>query len=272
MHVLLCYTVLLSLVMQVLAKAGAETSKVLAISSHPHDETCFTQGLLIEGNTLYESCGRYGKSSLRTVDLTTGTVIKQTRVTNKYFAEGIVMHENRVYMLTWKNKVMLIFDASSLSLIGNITYATHNGEGWGLTTDGTHMIASDGSNRITYFAFPTLLQKELTKVRHIDIKDPITAKPIFQINELEYVNGFIYANLWYKDVILQIDSTTGAVVHTFDLSALYPHSSRKPSSDCLNGIAYNKADNAFLVTGKLWPKYYHVNLSIPTMHGSSVEL
>ena len=267
------------------ATSPKSNNKIIPIRSFKHDDSCFTQGLEIHGDILYESCGLNGKSSIRMVNLQTGEVIRQTKLERKYFAEGITVHGGRIYMLTWKNKIMLVFDAHTLMLLGTLPYTTFNGQGWGLTSDGQHLIASDGSDRLTFFAIPT--SKELNSignkskgnyvgdksaennkqaaalviVKELVIKHPITKEPITQINELEYVDGFIYANLWYQDEILQINSSTGEVTHRFDMSQLYPKSTRRPNADCLNGIAYNKVDETFLLTGKLWHKYYYVNFS-----------
>mmetsp|Transcript_15854 Transcript_15854/g.26502 ORF Transcript_15854/g.26502 Transcript_15854/m.26502 type:complete len:272 (+) Transcript_15854:2-817(+) len=234
--------------------------KILPIRRYPHDEKCFTQGLVIVGDSLYESCGLYGKSSIRKVDLNTGKVIVQRKLERRFFAEGITAYEGQIYMLTWKNRAMLIFDAKTLEFVGLKNYKTFSGEGWGLTTDGKQLIASDGSDRITTFHLPDKESTTLEKIREIVVRDPVTNRPIKMINELQYANGYIYANVWYKDFILKIDPTNGVVVEILDLKNVYPRSQRKPTADCLNGIAYNETDESFLVTGKLWPHMYLVDM------------
>ena len=250
---------ILIIIVSLFGCATGDSVKIEPIATYKHDSMCFTQGLILQDNVLYESCGLTGKSSLRIVDYQTGQVLKRQRLEAKYFAEGIALLNDRIYMLTWKNKQMLVFDAKTLTPLGDLAYETHTGEGWGLTYDGHHFITSDGSNRLTFFQPPSLDAKQLVKVKHIEVMHPTTNKPITHINELQYVNGFIYANIWYKDVIIKIDINSGAVVETYDLSALYPHKIRSPHADCLNGIAYNAVDGTFLLTGKKWPKYYSVN-------------
>ena len=235
--------------------------KIAAKSTYRHDEECFTQGLLLQDNILFESCGLHGKSTLRTVNYQTGEVLKRQRLDGKYFAEGIALVADKICMLTWKNKKMLVFDSKTLKQIAEISYQTHTGEGWGLTYDGQYLIASDGSSRLTYFEVPTAETTALIKVKHIDVRSAETSKLVKHINELQYVDGFIYANIWYKDFIIKIDSSTGQVVQTYDLTDLYPHKTRSPRADCLNGIAYNIVENSFLLTGKQWPLYYSVNFS-----------
>ena len=233
---------------------------IRALLSIPHDEACFTQGLVLDGDILYESCGLYGKSSLRIVDPKTGSVIKKKRLHSRYFAEGIVLHDRKIYMLTWKNKALLVFDANSLDLLETKSFSTYNGQGWGFTTDGKHFIASDGSDTLTFFEPLQANQHSLTVVKHVKVTHPNTGKGIVNINELQYVDGFIYANVWFRDEVLRIDPSSGRVLETYDLSHLYPRRQRSPTADVLNGIAYNPAEGSFLVTGKLWPQYYTVRL------------
>eukprot|EP00601_Ochromonadales_sp_CCMP2298_P022358 CAMPEP_0173304020 /NCGR_PEP_ID=MMETSP1143-20121109/19210_1 /TAXON_ID=483371 /ORGANISM="non described non described, Strain CCMP2298" /LENGTH=281 /DNA_ID=CAMNT_0014244789 /DNA_START=144 /DNA_END=985 /DNA_ORIENTATION=- len=229
--------------------------------TYPHDARCFTQGLVLTQNTLYESCGFYGKSSLRIVDLKTGSVIKETKIEAKYFAEGIAVVGGVVYMLTWKERQVLLFDAQSLKQIGSKQFESYSGQGWGLTTDGEKLIASDGSDRITFYQIPVQGDgsSALQKIRTMTVRDPHTKKPVRYLNELEYAGGYIYANVWYKDYILKIDPETGLVLRKLDLSHLYPHP-RSRTADCLNGIAYNRTDGSFILTGKMWPSCYVVRL------------
>lgn len=226
-----------------------------------HDENCFTQGLVIYDNKLYESCGLYGKSTLRIVDLSTGSVVKKVTIDKDIFAEGLAAMNNTLYMISWKNKKLFIYDRKTLDLLDTKYFDSHNGEGWGLTTDNEHLILSDGSEYIIYYEFPSPGdgKEKLVKIREMKVYDPVTMRHLVYINELEYHNGYIFANIWYKDIILQINANSGNVVERYDLSQLYPKSSRSHKADCLNGIAYDPIQKNFLLTGKLWPKYYRVH-------------
>lgn len=198
------------------------------------------------------------------MDPQSGKVLRSTAIHRKYFAEGITVVNDLVYMLTWKEKTLLIFDANTLKMLSTRTYTTYNGEGWGLTHDDTHLIMSDGSNRLTYFLKPSMDEKNgapLKKVKHLRVTDPSRAgKKIELINELELVNGHIYANIWYQDIIIKISALSGHVVSVFDMSSLYPMSNRPKNADCLNGIAYNSTTGRFILTGKWWPMYFEVTL------------
>jgi glutaminyl-peptide cyclotransferase len=291
----LYHIALLGLVLETVLSNEAPFIQVKSLKTTHHDKSCFTQGLFLEKNVLYESCGGHGVSSIQKVDPSSGVVLQRTPLEKKYFAEGIVLKDNRLYMLTWKNKVMLVFDPYSLKMLGLIPYATFSGQGWGFTTDGLHFIVSDGSAHINVFEFPSegnsdgynaKLQRgnkdySLKKVRDLEILDPRTGRPIMNINELQYANGFIYANVWFTDTILCINASTGTVVAKFDMSELYPRHSRIRTADHFNGIAYNASASAaqsqFLVTGKLWPYMYTVNLSSElfatgTLGGSNQDL
>jgi glutamine cyclotransferase len=225
-----------------------------------HDENCFTQGLVFHGETLYETCGLYGKSSVRIVDANTGQILARKPVQKRFFAEGVVVHNEKLYMLTWRRKAVFIYSTKTLESVGNMSFRTWNGEGWGITSDGSYFIASDGSQVLTYFDLPAEGDKKLNVAKHLNVADGVTGAPVTQMNELEYVDGFIYANLWYQDTIVKIDPASGRVVQRYDLSGLYPRSQRSRTADCLNGIAYDARDGTFLVTGKLWPYYYKVDL------------
>eukprot|EP01031_Cornospumella_fuschlensis_P029550 gene29550-35667_t len=234
-----------------------------SVEEVPHDSQCFTQGLQIHSGIMYESCGLYGRSSVRKVDLKTGKVMLSTPVSRELFAEGLTIFNNTVFMLTWKAKKILLYDLNSLVLKDTKHFSTPTGEGWGAATDGQHLIVSDGSDAITFFKIPAINDglPHLTKVREIKVYDPLNARHIGHINELEYVNGKIYSNVWYKDVILEIDPDTGSITRRFDLANLYPKPQRIANADCLNGIAFDAADGRFLLTGKKWPKYFRVNLT-----------
>eukprot|EP01039_Chlorochromonas_danica_P009588 gene9588-10596_t len=230
----------------------------------PHDEKCFTQGLSLVGNILYESCGLYGRSSLRKVDMKTGRVLSSVSIDRQYFAEGSTVFNNTIYLLTWKQKKILLFDGDSLRLQAIKSYETPTGEGWGLTTDGKHLIVSDGSDTISFFRIPSPLdgKKELELVRHVRVFDPHNDRTITHINELEFAHNRIYSNIWYKDVILQINPEDGVITQRYDLTKLYPHHRRTSKADCLNGIAYDPRHRNFLLTGKFWPNYFRVRLFV----------
>jgi glutamine cyclotransferase len=243
------------------------------VTTIPHDDKCFTQGLVYdeEGN-LYESCGLYGKSSLRIVDRSTGRVKHKILLPRDIFAEGLTLHNNVLYLLTWKNKKMFMYSKTDLAYLGVRKFETSTGEGWGLTTDGHVMFASDGSETISVYKFPTLSSADaadtigdqaapVEELNRYKVYDPITGRHLTLVNELEYHNGFIYANIWYKDVIIRFNATTGRVQERYDAAKIYPKSGRNPSADCLNGIAYDPKDDTMLLTGKRWPKYYKVNFT-----------
>eukprot|EP00607_Mallomonas_marina_P006046 CAMPEP_0182430628 /NCGR_PEP_ID=MMETSP1167-20130531/42105_1 /TAXON_ID=2988 /ORGANISM="Mallomonas Sp, Strain CCMP3275" /LENGTH=211 /DNA_ID=CAMNT_0024615947 /DNA_START=485 /DNA_END=1120 /DNA_ORIENTATION=+ len=161
-------------------------------------------------------------------------------------------------MLTWKETVLLMYNATTLEVIGRRQYP---GQGWGVTHDNTSLLVSDGSHLITVYELPVLGGKgQLKQTRQISVRDASTNQLIRNLNELEYVNNHIFANVWYADVILKIDPRTGYVVRKYDCRSLYPHSRRTRRADSFNGIAYNASDDSFLVTGKLWPKYYRLRL------------
>lgn len=251
---------LVILALAVLSKAVPSHANV--VDTFSHDRTCFTQGLMLYKGFIYESCGLYGKSSLRKVDEKTGAVIQELKIPPQNFAEGMTIIDDIIYLLTWKERKLIIVDIKSFDIVRTVTFVSHSGEGWGLTHDSEqHLILSDGSDRITIFDLPTPSTKTLNKVKELVVYDPQSKKSISRVNELEYVDGFIYANVWYKDILLKIDAATGLVVQKVDLSTLYPKSSRIPTADCLNGIAHDAASNTLLLTGKLWPHYYRINLS-----------
>lgn len=178
-----------------------------------------------------------------------------------------------IYLLTWKERKLILVDIHSFAIIRAISFVSHSGEGWGLTHDTEqHLILSDGSDRITIFDFPTPSTKTLKKVKELVVYDPQSKKSISHVNELEFVNGFIYANVWYKDILLKIDAATGLVVQKVDLSTLYPKNKRIPTADCLNGIAHDAASNTLILTGKLWPHYYRLNLNNDSATAASKSL
>ena len=257
-------------------KIGHVIKNILKVSKH--DENCFTQGLVIDGEkeVLYESCGLHGKSSLRKLDLNTFQILKQRKIPRSIFAEGITLINNYIFMLTWKNKILYTYDADTLKLVAKMGISTKNDEGWGITTDGKQLIVSDGTDYLSFFEIPTIdppsseilhepinpsQEKQLVKIREVRVYDPVNTRSISHINELEYVNGYVFANIWYQDIIIQINPENGHIVERYDLSKIFPREKRNPHADCLNGIAFNEKDKSFLVTGKLWSKYFHINFT-----------
>lgn len=219
------------------------------VATIPHEPTAFTQGLVIHSGQLYESTGQYGESSLRRVELATGRVGKLISLSDAYFGEGITIFGERLYQLTWQNNLALVYDVETLDRVGTYRY---DGEGWGLTHDETHLIVSDGSATIRFHDPETF-----EVVRRLNVQ--ADGKPVGSLNELEYIDGEIWANLWYQERIARISPETGAVLGWIDLSGLYPPSRRAPE-DVLNGIAYDVEADRLYVTGKNWPWLYQIEV------------
>jgi glutamine cyclotransferase len=211
----------------------------------PHDETAFTQGFVYRDSLFFEGTGLYGQSSLRRVDPISGEILQIWYLSGDYFGEGITILDNKIYQLTWKSKVGFIYDYATFDSIGTFSYQT---EGWGLTHNGVQLIMSDGSDQI-YFIDPA----SMVEMRTISVSDE--AGPIYRLNELEYISGKIYANIWYTDLIVIIDPNTGNVTGRINLEGL-----REPATDVLNGIAWDEINKRLFVTGKKWPKIFHVEL------------
>ncbi len=222
------------------------------VATIPHEPTAFTQGLVIHDGRLYESTGQYGESTLRRLELATGRVEKQIALSSAYFGEGITIFGERLYQLTWQNNLALVYDVETFDRVGAYRY---DGEGWGLTHDGTHLIVSDGSAAIRFHNPETF-----EVVRRLVVQ--ADGQPVGSLNELEYINGEIWANLWYQDRIARISPETGAVLGWIDLSGLYPRS-RRASEDVLNGIAYDAETDRLYVTGKNWPWLYQIAVVQP---------
>ena len=231
------------------------------VQEFPHDPSAFTQGLIYEGGDLYEGTGLNGRSGLRYVDLETGTVLDSTPLDATYFGEGITLFNDKIYQLTWQNQKGFIYDKATLDQVGTFSYTT---EGWGLTHDGSRLILSDGTPTI-YFLDP----QTLAVTGQISVND--NGKPLNRLNELEYIDGFIYANIWMTDCIARIDPTTGLVASYIDLSGLLA-TPPTDSNAVLNGIAYDAANDRFLVTGKLWPTLFEVDLIPPSVSQTKVRL
>ncbi|MCS7193770.1 MAG: glutaminyl-peptide cyclotransferase [Meiothermus sp.] len=219
------------------------------VNTYPHDPAAFTQGLVYHQGVLYEGTGLYGQSSLRRVELKTGRVLQSHRLGAEYFGEGVTLFQNRLYQLTWRNRVGFIYDLS-LRPIGRFSYDT---EGWGLTHDGRSLIMSDGSARL-YFLNPRTLRPERTLIVRAD------GVPVERLNELEYIQGRIWANVWLTTRIAIIHPQSGVVEAWLELGPLaLLAQARNPNPDAvLNGIAYDEQNRRIYVTGKLWPYLFEI--------------
>jgi glutaminyl-peptide cyclotransferase len=221
------------------------------VHRYPHDPQAFTEGLLYLDGYLYESTGLEGHSSVRKVRLDTGEVVQERDIAPQYFGEGIVVWKDRLIELTWRSQVGFVYDLVSFAFRGAFGY---RGEGWALTQDGRRIIMSDGTPELRFLDPDTL--KETGRVKVTD-----HGRPVSNLNELEYVRGEVYANIWMTDRIARINPTTGAVVGWIDLSGILPLSDRVPGqTDVLNGIAYDAKGGRLFVTGKMWPAVFEIEL------------
>lgn len=220
------------------------------INTYPHDTESFTQGLIIDNGFLYESTGLNGRSSIKIVYLETGKAIKSHKLADKYFGEGITIVDDKIIQLTWRSKKGFVYDKDSLKLLRTFSYQT---QGWGITYDGKYLILSDGSN-ILYFMDP----KSFVVVGKLEVYDD--NGEVSKLNELEYINGEIYANIWGKDLIARINPKTGFVSSWIELDGLLSKEDKKKGVDVLNGIAFNPQNGTLLVTGKLWPKIFEIEI------------
>jgi glutamine cyclotransferase len=225
------------------------------VHAYPHDPQAFTQGLIYMDGHLYESTGLNGHSSLRMVDLESGRILQLLNVPGQYFAEGLAPWGSTLIQLTWENHVALVYDRFSFRLLRTVPYS---GEGWGLTQDGKDLILSDGSSTLHILDPATLREVRRLTVTQSAAKG--NAIPVSQLNELEYIHGQIYANIWHTDRIARISPTTGKVLGWIDLSGLLPESQRSSPEAVLNGIAYDSAHDRLFVTGKLWPKLFEIKV------------
>jgi glutamine cyclotransferase len=222
------------------------------VGAYPHDPAAFTQGLAIEAGQLYEGTGLYGSSTVRRVDLTSGRTEKQRALGPRYFGEGIAILGGRLYQITWMNGAAVVYNLDTFEVERTMQY---DGEGWGLTHDGKQLIMSDGSATIRFRDPQTF-----AVTREIEVRD--NGVPLAMLNELEYIDGEIWANIWYDDRIARISPADGKVLGFIDLSTLYPKSARS-SEAVLNGIAYDAKAKRLFVTGKNWPQLYEIEVSRP---------
>lgn len=231
----------------VMAQAAAPVKKIEVINTFPHDAGAFTQGLVSIGGVLYEGTGKNGESSLRKVELTTGKVLQRVMLPNQHFGEGITVLNGKVYQLTWQTHLFLVYDFASFKQVGS-SYLS--GEGWGITNDGKQLIVSDGTANLRFYDPATL--KETSRVTVSD-----DGKLVDRLNELEYINGEVWANVWYTNFIVRIDPVTGVVKSKLDLSELNQSAGR---DDVLNGIAWDADSKRLFVTGKLWSSLYEIKV------------
>ena len=225
---------------------GAADFVPQVIRTHPHEASAFTQGLVFDRGLLYESTGRYGHSTLSVRELKTGRLLYHRHLPKTIFGEGIALVGDEIFQLTWKERQVFVYDRTNLRLKRTLSYAW---EGWGLTYDGRHLIASDGSAQLRFLDPATLRE-----VRRIDVKEG--DQLINQLNELEYVKGEIFANRYGSDRIARVSPQTGQVIAWIELSLLYPQQLRSSREAVLNGIAYDAALGELIVTGKYWPNLY----------------
>lgn len=218
---------------------------------YPHDPSAFTQGLVYDDGVLFEGTGLYGQSTLRRVDLITGQVLQQTNLSSEFFGEGIAIWKDQIIQLTWRSDLGFVYGKENLTRIGNFSYQT---EGWGITTDGKRLIMSDGTDTL-YFLDPVTFSK-VGEVR-------VTARgmPVKGLNELEYIKGEIYANMWPSNWIIIISPHTGVVTGSINLKGILKESDIQGHKvDVLNGIAYDASGDRLFVTGKWWPRLFEIKL------------
>ncbi|MCF8335105.1 MAG: glutaminyl-peptide cyclotransferase [Bacteroidales bacterium] len=223
------------------------------INTYPHDPNAYTQGLFYDNGFLYESTGKRGRSSLRKVELETGELINSHALPNEYFGEGIALINGEIIQLTWTSKTGFVYDKEDLKLLNKVKYPT---QGWGLTTDGEQLIMSDGTSTI-YFLDPKYFN-EISRIKVYNHHGPVK-----DLNELEYIEGKIYANIWQESYIISFDPETGKVLEKIDCSKLVPEKYKNDNDNVLNGIAYDKENQRLFLTGKRWGKIFQVEIVEP---------
>lgn len=220
------------------------------VNSYPHDPTSFTQGILWADGGFYESTGLYGQSKLRRLEFPSGKVLKQISLDPELFGEGLALIDTRLIQLTWKSHRGLVYEKDGFRLLQEFNYDT---EGWGLTFDGKNLILSDGSSNLFYLDAQTF-----KPIRKLAIT--MNGQPVPELNELEFIDGEIWANVWQTDLILRINPSTGQVTSFLNLKQILSPSDRKGSENVLNGIAYDPEQKRIFITGKLWPRVFEIKL------------
>lgn len=217
---------------------------------YPHDIDSYTQGLYWNEGCLWEGTGEYGNSKLRKITLETGQAVKEISLPEKYFGEGIALLDGLIYQLTWREGEAFVYDAATFEKVDSFTYP---GEGWGLTTDGEKLYMSDGTNKIR-----VLNPKDFGIISTFEVKD--VRQPVAMLNELEWIDGRIWANVYMSDEVVIIDPATGQLTGRIDFSGLLPRNEIRPYTDVLNGIAYDHETGRIFVTGKKWHKLFEIEL------------
>ncbi|MFO0939402.1 MAG: glutaminyl-peptide cyclotransferase [Pirellulales bacterium] len=225
-----------------------KTIKAQVIAKFPHDQNDFCQGLVVEGSTVLEGTGRYGSSVLKEYDLTTGKPNLQAALDSSYFGEGITVLRDKVYQLTWKERMCVVYERKNLKYIGQMNYA---GEGWGLTNDGKHLYMSNGTSMIQVLDPNTFKQVRKFRVTY-------GRKQEDKLNELEFVGDELWACIWYEDRIARIDPQTGKIKGYLDCSSLFPKNQRPDKEYVLNGIAFDAEAKRLFITGKLWSNIFEI--------------
>ena len=245
----LLYILLISFLVASCGDKAVKEYKLEVVKTYPHDTESYTQGLFFHDGQMYESTGVKGKSTFRKVDLESGRALKRLDFDRSYFVEGSTIFAGNLYILTWESKVAFVYDAETLEYKSSWKYPR---EGWGLTTDGNHLIASDGSSTLYFMDENFALQRRV----YVKFED----RPVRWLNELEYINGKIWANVYTTDEIVIINPKDGRVEGIIDCRGLLAKEKRTPMTDVLNGIAYNPKDGKIYLTGKNWPELYEVRL------------
>ncbi len=240
-----------STAVQILSDSKPVQYSYKIVKIYPHSRDYYTQGLIFENGFLYESDGLYTKSAIRKINLTTGEVVDVTNMDKSIFAEGIARYKDKIYQLSWREKTGFIYDKNTLELVSKFNYSV--AEGWGLEFNGTDFIMTDGSNTL-YFMEP----EYFTQVDKIEVMDD--KGPVENLNELELINGKLFANVYQKDIIVIINPHNGKVVGSIDFTGLLPSSDYIENTDVLNGIAWNPANNHIFITGKNWPKLFEITI------------
>jgi len=229
---------------------AAYTFTYQVVNAYPHDRGAFTQGLVFESGVLYESTGQRGRSTLRRVDLVSGDVLQIRKLPDQLWGEGITIFSEKIIQLTWQSGVGFVYDKNSFELLKEFHYPT---EGWGITHDGKRLIMSDGTSTLRF-----LDPETFEEIGRIEVRDE--DGPVTRLNELEYVRGEIYANVWQTDRIARIAPDTGEVMGWIELARILSPEDRTEPVDVLNGIAYDAENDRLFVTGKLWPKLFEIEL------------
>ena len=241
--------IILSFFLSSCADAAVKQYRLEVVAEYPHDTDSYTQGLFFHNGQMYETTGLNGKSTLRKVDISTGKAIERKNFDKKYFLEGSVVLNDNLYILTWDSGLAFVYGADSLDYKATWSYPR---EGWGITTDGKQLIASDGSSTLYFMDDQFALQRRVY-VKYDD-------RPVRWLNELEYIDGKIWANIYTTDEIVIINPKDGKVVGLVDCRGLLPRNLHTSETDVLNGIAYNPQTGKIYLTGKNWPKLYEIKL------------